>query len=239
MAFVALAAASLFAAAPAARARPPQQAGTGRIVGRILFQGPSPQLHAIDMAKDPVCVSEHSSPALPQDGRVNPNGTLPNAFVYVLRSSATLPSAPPRVPVVLTQKGCEYEPHVLGLMVGQNLEVLTLDPTTHNIHVLPKLNPEWNVSQQPGSPSIVRKFTRPEVMIAVRCNVHPWMSAYIGVVDDPFFAVTGADGSFTLNNLPPGDYTIVVWTATFGSQQQNLTVRAGETATADFTFTPH
>ena len=124
----------------------------------------------------------------------------------------------------------------MGVMVGQAFEVITLDPTAHNIHVLAKANREWNVSQQPGSPSAVRKFQHPEVMIPVRCNVHPWMKAYIGVVDNPFYAVTGKDGSFSLKGLPPGDYTIEVWTATFGTQERHLVVRAGETTTADFTF---
>lgn len=227
------------AAASAAHLRTPQQTATGRVTGRILYQGPPPVLRPINMTKDPVCESEHSTPVLPKDGRVNPNDTLPNAFVYVKQSSATLPSTPPNIPVVLTQQGCEYEPHVLGLMVGQTLEVLTLDPTTHNIHVMPKQNREWNVSQTPGSPSIVRKFLRPEVMIPVHCNVHDWMNAYIGVVDNPFFAVTGSDGAFTLSNLPPGEYTIAVWVAKFGSQERHVSVHAGETSTVDFTFASH
>ena len=95
-------------------------------------------------------------------------------------------------------------------MVGQPFEVINLDPTTHNVHVIAKTNREWNVSQQPGSPSVVRRFQHAEEMIPVRCNVHPWMKAYIGVVGNPFYAVTGKDGSFTLKGLPPGDYTIRV-----------------------------
>lgn len=219
-------------------ARPaPPAAETGGIAGSVFYRGPKPQLRPIPMAKDPVCASLHSHPLYPWDGAVNGNGTLPNAFVYVEQSTATLPSTAPASPVVITQKGCEYDPHVMGVMVGQPFEVITLDPTTHNIHVMAKINREMDVSQQPGAPSVVWRFKSPEVMIPVRCNVHPWMKAYVGVVKNPFYAVTGAAGSFTLQGLPPGEYTVAVWTALFGTEQRRVTVRAGETAEANFTFT--
>lgn len=211
-------------------------AGTGHITGKIYFQGVKPKLRQIDMAKDPVCVSEHSGPVYAQDGAVNSNGTLPNAFVYIKQGSVNLAGPAPRNSVDLTQSGCMYEPHVLGIMVGQPLQVLTLDPTTHNIHVVAKINREWNVTQQPGSPSVIRRFTHPEVMIPVHCNEHPWMKAYIGVVDNPFYAVTGSDGSFVLKDVPAGEYTLAVWTATFGTQEQKVVVRPGETATISLTF---
>ncbi|MGH9730096.1 MAG: carboxypeptidase regulatory-like domain-containing protein [Candidatus Acidiferrales bacterium] len=225
------------------KASPPQAgnaaSGTGEIAGKIYFKGTAPKLLPLDMGKDPVCVSEHSAAVHSQDGAVNNNGTLPNAFVYVKSSTVQLPRTAPTNSVDLAQEGCMYEPHVLGVMVGQPLQVLTLDPTTHNIHVVPTANREWNVTQQPGSPSIIRKFTHPEIMIPVHCNEHPWMKAYIGVVDNPFYAVTSNDGSFVLKNVPPGEYTLAVWTATFGTQEQKVTVRAGETATADLTFEGH
>lgn len=217
---------------------PPQSsaAETGQITGMISFQGQKPEVYPISMANDPVCETLHEKPVMPKDGRVNPDGTLPNAFVYLKSSDGKLPSTPPPNPVILTEKGCEYQPHVLGVMVGQPFEVVNMDPTTHNIHVLPKINPQWNVSQLPGSASVVRKFADPEIMIPVRCNIHPWMKAYVGVVDNPFYAVTGSKGIFTLKNVPPGHYTLHVWTATFGTQKREVTVRAGETTTANFTL---
>jgi len=225
------------------KAAPPQAgnaaSGTGEIAGKIYFKGTKPKLLPLDMGKDPVCVSEHSATVYAQDGTVNSNGTLPNAFVYIKQGSVNLAGPAPRNSVDLTQSGCMYEPHVLGIMVGQPLQVLTLDPTTHNIHVVAKINREWNVTQQPGSPSVIRKFTHPEIMIPVHCNEHPWMKAYIGVVSNPFYAVTGSDGSFVLKNVPPGEYTLEVWTATFGTQEQKVVVRPGETATADLTFEGH
>jgi plastocyanin len=222
------------------KASPPRAgntaSGTGAITGKIYFKGNKPKLLPLDMGKDPVCVSEHSTAVHAQDGAVNDNGTLPNAFVYIEHGSTDLAGPAPRNSVNLTQTGCMYEPHVLGIMVGQPLQVLTLDPTTHNIHVVAKINREWNVTQEPGSPSVIRKFTHPEIMIPVHCNEHPWMKAYIGVVDNPFYAVTGSDGGFVLKSVPPGEYTLAVWTATFGTQEQKVTVRAGETATVDLTF---
>jgi len=218
------------------RASAADSPATGQITGKIYFKGVKPKLARINMGKDPVCVSEHSGTVYAQDGAVNSDGTLPNAFVYIKQGSVNLARPAPRNSVDLTQKGCMYEPHVLGIMVGQPLQVLTLDPTTHNIHVVAKINREWNVTQQPGSPSAIRRFTHPEVMIPVHCNEHPWMKAYIGVVDNPFYAVTGGDGSFALKDVPPGDYTLAVWTATFGTQEQKVVVRPGEIATVSFTF---
>ncbi len=225
----------------ALRAQTPQQAAadTGQITGMISFQGKKTEVYPISMANDPVCASLHSAPVTPTDGLVNPDGSLPNAFVYLESSDGKLSSKPPSNPAILTEKGCQYLPHVLGVMVGQPFEVVNMDPTTHNIHVLPKINAQWNVSQLPGSSSVVRKFMKPEIMIPVRCNVHPWMKAYVGVVSNPFYTVTGNNGIFTLKNVPPGKYTLRVWTATFGTEKREVTVRAGETTSADFTMGSH
>lgn len=211
----------------------PQTAG--EITGKILFEGPRPKLAIIQMDKDPVCVAKHKEPVHVEDGEVNPNGTLRNAFVYV-KSGAAVSYPVPKEAVVLTQNGCMYEPHVLGIMAGQELEVVSKDPTTHNIHPMPKDNPEWNQSQPPGAAPLVRRFAHPEIMIPVKCNQHPWMRAYIGVTRNPFYTVTGSDGTFSIKGLPPGDYTIEVWTATFGSQDREVSVPPNRSASADFTF---
>lgn len=221
------------AGATAARAA---QAGTGDIAGKVNFRGTPPQLRPILMTADSVCASEQSGAALPDDGRVNANGTLPNAFVYISKGSGNLSAPPASSTAVLTQKGCRYEPHVLGVEVGQRLQVVSADPTTHNVHVSPKTGHDWNVSQQPGSDPVTTKFSHPEIMVPVRCNVHPWMQAYIGVVTNPYFAVTGDDGAFSIKGVPPGDYTLSIWTASFGTQELSVSVHAGQTATADFTL---
>jgi plastocyanin len=215
---------------------PIDQTTVGEVTGKISFDGAKPKQQRIMMDQDPVCVQKHSSPVVAEDGGVNDNGTLPNAFIYVKAGAEKYTFAPPADPVILDQDGCMYKPHVLGIMAGQTLKIVSSDATTHNIHPMPKDNREWNMSQAPGAAPIEQKFARPEIMVPVKCNQHPWMRAWIGVTSNPFFAVSASDGTFTIKGLPPGDYTIEAWTATFGTQDQTVTVGAKETKTVDFKF---
>jgi hypothetical protein len=228
------------AEAPAQQTTPIDQSTVGSITGKVNLQGEKPKQQRIMMDQDPACMQKHSGPVFGEDGGVNSNGTLPNVFVYVKSGAEKYTFAPPTQPVELDQDGCMYKPHVLGIMVGQELSILTKDPTTHNIHPMPKDNREWNLSQASGAAPIEQKFTRPEIMIPVKCNQHPWMRAYIGVTKNPFYAVTGSDGTFTIKGLPPGDYSIEAWTAIGGgagqTQEQKVTVGPKESKTADFTF---
>lgn len=213
----------------------PPQGATGEITGKVFFQGTKPHLPQISMAQDPECVRENRGKAVyPQNGMVNANNTLPYAFVYIASGAKKYPA--PHRAVTLDQKGCMYVPHVLGIMVGQRLKVVNSDFTTHNIHVMPKYNPAWNQSQPPGAAPFYKKFMHPEVMIPVHCNEHPWMNAYIGVVSNPFYDVTGKKGTFTIRGVPPGQYTLEAWTSAFGIQKETLTVRAHQTTKVDFTF---
>ena len=214
------------------------QSTVGEVTGTVKFEGAKPKLTRIMMDQDPVCVKKHNGAVYTEDGEVNSNGTLPNVFVYVKDGADQYSFPTPSDSVTLDQDGCMYKPHVLGIMVGQDFHVVSSDPTTHNIHPMPMSNREWNMSQAPGAMPIDQKFARPEIMIPVKCNQHPWMRAYIGVMKNPFYAVTGSDGSFTLKGLPPGDYAIGAWTATFGTQEQKVTVPAKGTATLSFTFKP-
>jgi plastocyanin len=227
-------------AAPTAEQAPPptpiDQSTVATVTGKVAFQGAKPKLARIMMDQDPACTQRHTGPVLAEDGAVNDNGTLPNVFVYVKAGAEKYSFAAPSQPVELDQDGCVYKPHVLGVMVGQTLSILTKDPTTHNIHPMPKDNREWNMSQAPNAAPLEQKFSRPEIMIPVKCNQHPWMKAYIGVTKHPFYAVTGSDGTFTIKGLPPGEYTIEAWTATFGTQEQKVTVGAKESKTVDFAF---
>jgi plastocyanin len=191
------------------------------------------------MDQDPVCVGKHSGPVHVEDGEVNDNGTLPNVFVYVKEGADKFAWATPSDTVTLDQNGCMYTPHVLGVQAGQTLHIVSSDATTHNIHPQPKDNQEWNESQAPGAAALDKKFARAEVMIPVKCNQHPWMKAYIGVVKNPLFAVSGKDGTFTIKGVPPGDYTVEAWTMIGGqaqTQEQKVTVGAKEAKTADFGF---
>jgi plastocyanin len=224
------------APAPGSPAQVANAAGTGEITGEVQFQGTRPHPQTLNMAEDPECIQENQGREVYiQDGAVNSNSTLPNAFVYV-KSGAQGQFTPPAQDVALDQQGCIYVPHVLGIMVGQTLEVINSDFTTHNIHVMPKNNPEWNTSQPPGAAPLYKKFDHPEIMIPIKCNEHPWMKSYIGVVTNPFYAVTDTQGRFTIKGLPAGTYTIETWTATFGTQEKTVTVRSNEAATLDFTL---
>lgn len=206
---------------------------SGGIRGTIYFKGTPPKRAVLDMSADPVCAGENPEPVHAMDGKVNSNGTLPNVFVYIEHVPGHF-STPP--PATLNQGGCMYEPHVLGVMVGQELMIVSKDPTTHNVHFLSKINKAWNETQLPGAPPLIHRFSKPEIMIPVQCNHHPWMRAFLGVTSNPFFAVSGDEGTFSIKGLPPGEYTLHAWTSTFGAQEQKVTVRAGEAAEANFTF---
>ena len=208
----------------------------GTLSGKVNFKGTAPKLRAIAMDADSVCAAKHSKPVHPETVVTNPNGTLRNVFVYVQSGLEGKTFAVPQEPAVLDQVGCLYNPHVLGMQANQELKVVTSDNTTHNIHPLPKVNREWNVSQPPGADPIMRSFARPEVSIPVKCNQHPWMRAYVHVVSHPFFAVTGDDGSFSIKGLPPGDYKIEAVHEQYGATTQQVTLAPNGSASAEFTF---
>jgi len=229
------AAASVLAKVPKGL-QPQASTNPGEIIGSVYFRGEKPKPQPVDMSSDPACAALGEESVYAWDSEINENGTLPNAFVYVKSGSGNLSASTPHNSIVLTQQGCLYEPHVLGVMTGQPIQVVTLDPTTHNVHFMPKVNRDWNVTQEPGSASVIHVFTQPEVMIPVHCNIHPWMKAYVGVVSNPYYAVTDKQGNFVIKNVPPGDYAVDVWTADFGTQEQHVTARTGESSPVNFTM---
>jgi plastocyanin len=214
--------------APAAR-----PAAVGRISGTITFTGTPPKMRPIDMSKEPSCASQHATPVMNENVVTGPGSTVQYVVVYV--SAGDQPGATPTQAVRYDQKGCQYIPHVAVMQTGQPLEIYNDDQTSHNIHPLAKINPEWNKSQPPGSPPLHATYDKPE-FVAVKCNVHPWMHGYFVVLTTPHFAVSGADGKFSLAGLPPGKYTLTAWHERFGTQSQEVTVSEGGTATANFVF---
>ncbi len=166
-------------------------ATAGVVTGKILFTGkPVPSKH-VNMEEDPQCNKLHKSAVLDQAVAVNKNGTLKNVFVYIKGGLEGKKFVPPATPAVMDQKGCWFEPRVLGIQTGQQFEVTNSDPVTHNIHPRAHVNREWNQSQAEGTPPLQRKFSQREVMIRVKCNIHSWMHAFIGVVDNPLFRGDG------------------------------------------------
>jgi plastocyanin len=187
------------------------------------------------MNADPVCVKQHKTPVVGEEVVVNPNGTLKNVLIYVKEGLGSRKFDPPAAKLEFEQKGCQYTPHVLGIQVGQELEIVNGDPTLHNVHSLSKENAQFNVAQPKQGMKLTKKFDKPEVF-KVKCEVHTWMSAYIGVFSHPYFAVTADDGSFRLKNLPAGDYTIEAWHEKYGTQTMKVKVAASGGATADFKY---
>jgi hypothetical protein len=210
-------------------------AGEGKISGTVKLDGPAPHMKGIDMSKDPYCSKAHATdPGHLETYVAGANGGLENVVLYISDWSgpATTSTAVP----LFDQKNCMYTPHVLAMDVNQSFKVETSDQTAHNIHPLPNpmVNVGWNQSQPPGAPPIEKSWKAVEV-IPVKCNIHPWMNGWFVVVKGPY-ATTDSNGAYTINNVPPGSYTVTAWQEAAGTQTQKVTVAAGGSATADFTF---
>jgi plastocyanin len=144
----------------------------------------------------------------------------------------------PKEAVVLDQDGCTYDPHVLGLMVGQTLKIRNSDGLLHNVHALPKVNTPFNMAMPANRTEAEHTFGKSEGMFLVKCDVHPWMSAYVGVFSHPYFAVSGKDGKFAIDGVPDGTYDVEAWHEKLGVKSGKVTVAAGKPATIDFSFAP-
>jgi hypothetical protein len=210
--------------------------GSSSVSGSVSFSGTPPANPAIDMSEEPTCRDKH--PEGPTDPEVVvTDGKLANVFVYVksgLPAGQTFPRPP--AAAVIDQDGCLYRPRVLGVMVGQPLEIRNSDAVLHNIKAVPTTNRGFNISQPQAGMTTTRTFTDPEIMVPLECNVHGWMNAFVGVTSHPFFAVSGADGGFTISGLPAGTYEIEAWHEKFGTRTTSVTVADGGTATVEFTF---
>jgi len=225
------------AAASAASAAAPAAGATGNatITGKIVFEGAIPAPEKFKMTADAFCAKAHPGEVARQNVEIGPDRGLQDVFVYV-KSGLAGSYPPPATAAVIDQKGCTYHPHVFGVVAGQNIDILNSDPTLHNIHSLPEKNEAFNLGMPVQGMKYTKKFDKPEVMVRIKCDVHGWMSAYCGVVAHPFFAVTAADGTYTIKNLPAGTYTIEAWHEKFGTQTQQVTVGATDSKTVPFTF---
>jgi plastocyanin len=218
-------------AAPAATPIDPATVAT--IIGTVKFDGPAPKAAKIDMSQDPNCAGSNTA-----ENVVVADGKLANVFVYVKEGLGNRTFDVPKDAVTLTQSGCRYKPHVIGVMAGQTIKIVNADPTTHNIHPTPKNNRDWNESQAPQAAALEKTFAREEISLPVQCNQHPWMRMYMNVMKNPFYAVSGPDGKFEITGLPPGDYTIAFVQEKLGEQVQKVTLAAKDSKTLDVTFKP-
>ncbi len=211
----------------------PARPSGGTVSGKITYEGTPAKQKPIDMSKEPSCAKQYTTAPTTETVVTGPNNALENVVVYI--SAGAPDEAAPSKAVVFTQKGCRYLPHVLAFQVNQELNVLNEDQTSHNIHPLAKINREWNKSQPPGSPPIVDKYDKAE-MIPVKCNIHPWMHGTFAVLKNSHYAISGGDGGFALPNLPPGKYTVTAFHESYGDQSQEVTISGSETKTVSFTF---
>jgi plastocyanin len=210
-------------------------ASTGQVTGTVKLDGTAPHQRGIDMSKDPTCAAAHKDkPVTAENVVVGPNRGLANVVVYVSQGLSGN-EAPSSQPVQLEQKGCQYFPHVVAVDVSQHMKIVNDDQALHNIHPQATKNASWNKSQTPGGPPIDVSWATEEIPVPVKCNVHPWMQAYIVVVKGPY-GVSDNSGSFKLDNLAPGNYTLTAWQETYGTQTQNVTVASDKPTTVNFAF---
>ena len=216
------------------------QADTGSIKGMVKFTGEKPTQMAIDLGADKKCSANHTEVLYAPKTVVGENGEVQSAFVWIAKALGDTPTLDgqtfpaPEGKVVLDQTGCMFEPHVWAIRVGQNLEIRNNDDTLHNVHALPKVNKEFNLAM-PIKGMIVKKvFTKPEMGVKFKCDVHPWMASYGFVMDHPLYAVSSADGSFEIKGVPAGNYGVSIWHPGFKGKGKKVTVEAGKDASLDF-----
>jgi hypothetical protein len=220
---------------PAPSESPVDPATAGRMTGRVTLRGAPPAAEVINRRSDPYC--DELGEARTERYEVSADGGLQNVFVYVKDGLGDLRFPIPAGPVVLDQDGCTYVPRVLGIQVGQSLEILNSDDTLHNVHAAPEVNREFNHGQGQQGLRHTHVFTAPEVMVPFQCDVHNWMHAWVGVLEHPFHAVSAAAGTFSIEGLPPGSYTIEAWHEALGAQAHTVTIAPAGEAEASFTFT--
>jgi plastocyanin len=211
-------------------------AGAGTINGTVTYDGKVPNLKPLDVAAEPMCAKKH--PTVPNEVLVlGPGNTMANVMVRVVKGLPAGKAYPaPKEPVVMDQQGCQYVPHVMGIMVGQPFKVLNSDGILHNVHALPSVNRPFNLAMPATRKEATETFAKEEGMFVIKCDVHPWMRAYIGVLPHPFFGVTKADGKVQIANLPAGTYEVEAWHEKLGTQKATVTVGATDAKPVAFKF---
>lgn len=207
----------------------------GTLSGAVAFTGTAPAVEKLKTDADPKCKMMHPDGLDSDSVIVNANGTLKNVFVYVKSGLEGKKFEAPKEPILFDQHGCAYKPKVFGIQTGQQLEILNSDDTLHNVHALSANSPQFNLGMPIKGMKVKKSFAKPEVMVKIKCEVHPWMAAYVGVLDHPFFAVSDDQGKFEIKDLPAGKYTIEAWHEKFGVQTQEIEV-ADAPAEAKFEY---
>ncbi len=228
---------SFFALSLLLLAASPDAGYAGALTGKITFKGAKPAPVKIKMTADKKCEKAHGGKDVYSDQVVvNANGTLKNVFVYVKSGLPKKKYPAPKEKVKFDQSGCQYTPHVFGVMIDQKIEIINSDETLHNVHALPKNSKQFNIAQPKKGMKMTQSFSSPEVMVKVKCEVHNWMAAYVGVMEHPFFAVSDDQGNFTIKDLPAGEYEVEAWHEKYGASTMKVSVAAAGSKSADFSF---
>jgi plastocyanin len=230
-------------AAPPKPSGPPydKAAHTGKITGVVKFDGVAPERKLVDLAGDKSCAAYHTVPPLSESLIVN-DGRLQNVIVYIKKGYEKWSYPTPATSVLMDQAGCRYAPHVISVQSGQTVVFRNSDDISHNVHAVSPVSRNFNLPQYKLGAKDEVKFDIPEVAVRVQCDIHKWMSGFIGVFDHPFHAVTNEKGEFSIDGVPPGEYELEAWHEPFdggkldGPQALKVVVKDKETATADFTF---
>jgi plastocyanin len=207
-------------------------ASAADIVGKVTLKGTPAKEVQVNMATDPKCGALHTQPVLTRFYVTAPDGGLGDVLIYIKSGLEKKEWPVPTKSALLDQKGCEYAPYVMGVQVGQTIDIRNSDPTLHNVHATPKINKEFNFAQPVQGMVTKKSFDKPEVPVRFKCDVHPWMFAYVGVFDHPFFATTDEKGNFKISDVPNGKYTLVAYhRKTHNTEEgvlQEVTVDGGE-----------
>jgi plastocyanin len=226
----------LTASTPSSRGGPDKvanEAVVGTIKGVIKLEGTPPPNKELNLG---TCTSETKGPVF-ADTVLAKDGKLQNAFVYVKKGLESYKGASaPAEPIVMDQKGCLYRPHVIGAQVGQKVVFLNSDPVLHNVRTVADANATFNEMMQTKDTRLTKTFDKEEVPVRAKCDVHPWMAAFIGVVPHPFHAVSSETGEVTFQNVPEGEYEIEAWHEAFGRQTQTVKVEPRKIAQLTITF---
>jgi len=221
--------------APPPNAKRVDQSKAGNVTGRVTIEGAVPANPSLQIEGDPYCSQQNPSGAKSENFVVDNDG-LENVFVYVKDGLGDYWFDVPTEPVKLDQQACRYQPHVLGVRAGQKLAISNSDDTVHNVHALATANRDFNKGQHIKNMVDEKVFTKPEVMVHFKCDVHNWMHAFVGVLNHPYFAVTRGGGKFELKDLPAGTYTVEAWHEKLGTQIQTVTLGEKESKELTFTF---
>ncbi len=209
----------------------------GQIQVTVKLNGPVPERKPEPVNAEASCGAHWGgNPPLSQAVLVA-DGLVQNSFVYIRQGLKNYQYPAPEGTVKLDQVGCLYTPRVIGARVNQPVEIANGDDLLHNVHSVTHANIPFNVAQPFKGKSDTKLFGKPEVMVKTKCDIHPWMAAYIGVLDHPFFGVSDDKGTLTLKGVPPGDYVIEAWHEVFGTVTQNVTLGAKEQKAVEFAFT--